>query len=204
AALERWVAFVRHLEPLRASGMTEARADLLDGLVPADLASLAFDKGIAASSVAEREESQALASFDVAAHNRTIGRFTSSASKIRAELPRWIPAEILAKRTVDPNFDGGATGELKRQLSRQRGGMSVRALFEHYGHLITQLAPCVLMSPESVARFFPADTKLFDIVVFDEASQIRVADAVGAMGRGQSVVVVGDSKQMPPTSFAEV
>jgi hypothetical protein len=59
------------------------------------------------------------------------------------------------------------------------------------------------MSPESVARFFPAKPGLFDVVVFDEASQIRVADAVGAMGRAGSVVVVGDSKQMPPTSFGE-
>jgi hypothetical protein len=95
-------------------------------------------------------------------------------------------------------------GELKRQLARQRGGMSVRALFESYGELIIQIAPCVLMSPESVARFLPAKAKTFDIVVFDEASQIRVADSVGAMGRAASVIVVGDSKQMPPTSFAEV
>src|SRR5690606_31037645 len=99
---------------------------------------------------------------------------------------------------------GGQLGELKRQLNRQRGGMSVRALFTNYGELITQIAPCVLMSPESVSRFFPAAAGMFDIVVFDEASQIRVADAVGAMGRARSVVVVGDSKQMPPSSFAEV
>jgi len=59
------------------------------------------------------------------------------------------------------------------------------------------------MSADSVARFFPAKRDLFDIVVFDEASQIRVTDVVGAMGRAKSVVVVGDSKQMPPTSFAE-
>ena len=63
--------------------------------------------------------------------------------------------------------------------------------------------PCVLVSPDSVARFFPAAAGLFDLVVFDEASQIRVADAVGALGRARAVVVVGDSKQMPPTSFAE-
>jgi hypothetical protein len=59
------------------------------------------------------------------------------------------------------------------------------------------------VSPESLARFFPATADLFDIVVFDEASQVRVADAIGAMGRAGSVVVVGDSKQMPPTSVAE-
>lgn len=202
--LDRWVAFRQHLEPLIRFGMTAAHDTLLTGALPADLASLSLDKGIAQASIAERADSQAMAAFDVPAHNRTIGRFTSSAAAIRDALPRWIPAEIIAKRRIDPAYEGGMMGELRRQLARQRGGMTVRALFENYGDLITQIAPCVLMSPESVARFFPARAKMFDIVVFDEASQIRVADAVGAMGRGMSVVVVGDSKQMPPSSFAEV
>lgn len=77
----------------------------------------------------------------------------------------------------------GQIGGLRRQLDRKRGGMSVRALMENYGELITQILPCTLMSPDSVARFFPARPDLFDVVVFDEASQIRVADAIGAMGR---------------------
>lgn len=202
--LERWLGLVRHVEPLRAHRLDQARADVLAGRVPADDASLAFDKGVAAVSIREREDATALGDFDMAAHNRTIERFTTSAEAIRSELPRAIPADILDLRRFDPNYEGGEMGALKRQLSRQRGGMSVRALFENYGSLITQITPCVLMSPESVARFFPAHSSTFDIVVFDEASQIRVADAVGAMGRGKSVVVVGDSKQMPPTSFAEV
>lgn len=202
--LDRWVSFRRHLEPLMRFEMTAAHEALLTGAIPADLASIAFDKGIAQASIQERADSQAMSAFDVVAHNRTIERFTSSAAAIRNELPRWIPAEIISKRRVDPSYEGGMMGELKRQLARQRGGMSVRALFENYGELITQIAPCVLMSPESVARFLPAKAKMFDIVVFDEASQIRVADAVGAMGRATSVIVVGDSKQMPPTSFAEV
>jgi superfamily I DNA and/or RNA helicase len=94
-------------------------------------------------------------------------------------------------------------GLLRRQLERQWGGMSVRTLLDTFGELITQILPITLMSPESMARFFPAKSGLFDVVVFDEASQIRVADAAGAMGRAGSVVVVGDSKQMPPTSFGE-
>jgi hypothetical protein len=81
--------------------------------------------------------------------------------------------------------------------------MKVRELMTTYGDLITRVLPCVLVSPDSLARFFPASADLFDIVVFDEASQVRVADAIGAMGRARSVVVVGDSKQMPPTSFAD-
>jgi len=68
--------------------------------------------------------------------------------------------------------------------------MKVRELISTFGDLITGVLPCVLVSPDSLARFFPATTGLFDIVVFDEASQVRVADAIGAMGRARSVVVV--------------
>lgn len=203
-ALERWIDFARALEPLRTHGLAEAHAALMTGEIPADLAVLAFDKGIAAASIDERATTQALTDFDAPAQGSTIRRFTTSAASIRNHLPQWLPAQILSRRRIDAAYDGGQLGELKRQLSRQRGGMSVRALFEHYADLITDIAPCVLMSPESVSRFFRATARMFDIVVFDEASQIRVADAIGAMGRGVSVVVVGDSKQMPPTSFAEV
>lgn len=202
--LGRWIDLLRHVELLRRLGMNEAREAILSGRVRADDAALAFDKGVASASLGEREDATALSDFDPAAHNRTIGRFAASSAAIRGELPRALPADILSQRRFDPKFDGGDMGALKRQLSRQRGGDSVRALMDKYGDLITQITPCMLMSPESVARFFPARAGMFDVVVFDEASQIRVADAVGAMGRARSVVVVGDSKQMPPSTFAEV
>ncbi|WBM80908.1 DUF3320 domain-containing protein [Cryobacterium breve] len=201
--LERWLALVRHLEPLRRHGLADARSALLAGSIPAEDAALAFDKGLALASIAEREDATALGDFNLVAHSKTITRFTASTRAVRGELPRAIPAEVLGLRRFDTNLASGQVGGLRRQLDRQRGGMSVRALLENYGDLITQVMPCTLMSPESVARFFPAHAALFDIVVFDEASQIRVADAIGAMGRAASVVVVGDSKQMPPTSFAE-
>lgn len=202
--LSRWLDLIRHVEILRRHGLHEAREAILTGRAGAADASLAFDKGLAVASVHERADATALSDFDPGAHNRTIDRFARSSAAIRNELPRAIPADILEQRRFNPNYDGGDMGALKRQLARQRGGDSVRALMEKYGELITQITPCMLMSPESVARFFPARAGTFDIVVFDEASQIRVADAVGAMGRARSVVVVGDSKQMPPSTFAEV
>ncbi|QZY51764.1 DUF3320 domain-containing protein [Leucobacter tenebrionis] len=202
-SLQRWLDFLQQLEPIRQEGLSEAHEILKTGMMSADDAALAFDRGLAASTIEEREEAEGLTAFDAASHNRSITRFTRSSSAIREELPRWIPQQIVAQRRVDPRYNGGAMGELKRQLGRKRGGMSIRALFEHFESIILQISPCVLMSPESVARFFPAKSDMFDIVVFDEASQIRVADSVGAMGRGRSVVVVGDSRQMPPTNFAE-
>ncbi|MCS5733770.1 DUF4011 domain-containing protein [Herbiconiux daphne] len=202
-SLDRWLAFTRALEPLRRRGMTDAVKALETGELTADDARLSFEKGLAAASVDEREQTTALADFDPTAHNRSIERFTTSALAIRAELPNAIPAHVLALRRFDSSAPAGQVGLLRRQLERQRGGMSVRTLLDTFGELITQVLPITLMSPESVARFFPAKPGLFDMVVFDEASQIRVADAVGAMGRADSVVVVGDSKQMPPTSFGE-
>lgn len=203
ASIERWVDLVTHVEPLRNIGMDLVRVDVLKGAVPAEDAMLAFEHGAAIASVKERLEASALGDFDVAAHNKTVQRFATSASAIRTELHRSIPAALLESRKFDAAAESGQVGGLRRQLDRKRGGMSVRTLMENYGELITQILPCTLMSPDSVARFFPARPDIFDIVVFDEASQIRVADAIGAMGRAKSVVVVGDSKQMPPTSFAE-
>jgi hypothetical protein len=203
SSIEQWVNLLRHVEPLRGVGMNQARIDILKGRVVADDAALAFDRGTAMASVAERLVASALGDFDVAAHNKTITRFTASTQALREELHRAIPAQLVKQRRFDADAASGQVGGLRRQLERKRGGMTVRALIDNFGDLITQILPCTLMSPDSVARFFPARPGVFDIVVFDEASQIRVADAVGAIGRANSVVVVGDSKQMPPTSFAE-
>ena len=77
----------------------------------------------------------------------------------------------------------------------------MRALVSSYGEVISAITPCVLVSPDSLARFIAPGAMEFDLVVFDEASQITVPDAIGALGRAAACVVAGDSKQMPPYSF---
>ncbi|MFJ2509341.1 DUF4011 domain-containing protein [Arthrobacter citreus] len=201
-SLRRRIRFLAALEPLRAVGLTEARAQLLLGQVDAEDAVAAFELGLAVASRRERAAATGLREFEPRRHEKAIERFLTRSAAVRAQLRDAIPAEVLAARPFNPRSDAGQMGKLHRQLSLKRG-MRVRPLMEAFGELIVQITPCVLVSPDSVARFFPARSDLFDLVVFDEASQIRVADAVGAMGRGRSVVVVGDSKQMPPTSVAE-
>src|SRR3712207_1054547 len=141
--------------------------------------------------------------FDAEAHEKAIHRFTAASRAVREHLTSALPAKVLDGRPFDALSGSGQVGALQRELAKQRRGLGVRALLTKYGELITTVMPCVLVSPDSVARFFPALAGQFDLVVFDEASQIRVADAVGALGRARAAVVVGDSKQMPPTSFAE-
>ncbi|MEO0479414.1 MAG: AAA domain-containing protein, partial [Planctomycetota bacterium] len=92
-------------------------------------------------------------------------------------------------------------GLLKRELRKKRRHLPVRKLLDQTQHLTPRLKPCFLMSPLSVAQYLDAGDSPFDLVVFDEASQIAPWDAVGAIARGSHCVVVGDSRQLPPTSF---
>ena len=157
------------------------------------------DSAAAQAALKERARATGLDAFDAAAHNQLIERYRGILQELRAALTPELLDVVLAHR--DQVLQGAAARAeaLRNELNRRRSVMSVRELIRTYGDLITALTPCLLVSPDSVARFFPADRRYVDIVVFDEASQIRVADAVGAMGRGRSVVVVGDPKQMPPT-----
>src|SRR6201999_787194 len=91
-------------------------------------------------------------------------------------------------------------GTLKYQLQLQRPSMPIRRLASEMGDAFTRLAPCMLMSPLSIAQYLPADQALFDLVIFDEASQITPWDAIGAMARGKQVIIAGDPKQMPPSN----
>jgi very-short-patch-repair endonuclease len=89
---------------------------------------------------------------------------------------------------------------LNKELGKKRRHIPVRELIKQIPDVITGLKPCMLMSPLSVAQYLDPESK-FDVVIFDEASQIPVWDAIGALARGEQSIVVGDNKQMPPTSF---
>lgn len=91
---------------------------------------------------------------------------------------------------------------LNKAISSGGRGISLRSLFDRIGQYIISLCPCFLMSPMSVAQYISADIHPpFDLVIFDEASQVPTAQAIGALARATDAVIVGDSKQMPPTSF---
>lgn len=92
-------------------------------------------------------------------------------------------------------------GILKRELSKQKKIMPIRKLFTQIPTLLPRLKPCLMMSPLSVSLFLQSDSYNFDIVIFDEASQICTENAIGAIMRAKQVVIAGDTKQLPPTNF---
>lgn len=90
---------------------------------------------------------------------------------------------------------------LRKAISSGGRGLSIRTLFDQIPHVLAKLCPCFLMSPISVAQYLSADNDPFDVVIFDEASQLPTCKAVGVLARGNDAVIVGDPNQMPPTSF---
>lgn len=92
-------------------------------------------------------------------------------------------------------------GLLKREVEKKKRHIPMRELIQGLPSALKRLTPCLLMSPLSIAQYLGTETAQFDVVVFDEASQIPVWDAVGAIARGRQVIMVGDPKQLPPTSF---
>ncbi len=111
---------------------------------------------------------------------------------------RLIAHDLPARDEVARNSE---LGVLRHQLGLQRPSMPIRTLISKLPETFTKLAPCVLMSPLSIAQYLPAGHALFDVVLFDEASQITTWDAIGAIARGRQSIIVGDPKQLPPTNF---
>lgn len=123
------------------------------------------------------------------------------------EALRKANAEAVRARLVSASahaFDANAAGELKllrHEIGKRRAHLPIRRFLAGAPKIQRALKPCLLTSPLSAAQYLEITAEPFDIVIFDEASQISVWDAVGAIARGKNAVIVGDPKQLPPTSF---
>lgn len=145
----------------------------------------------------------AVQSFRGRIHNQTVkefqeldrNQFKIAQSRVRERVFSRIPDFNAATSTRDE------IGILKRELNKQRRLMPLRKLFNEIPNLLTTLRPCFMMSPLSVSVFLEAKSYDFDMVIFDEASQVHTEDAIGAIMRGKQLIIVGDTKQLPPTNF---
>ena len=204
AQLTRWVTLIAQAQPFVDSGLLEARTSILSGEINYINAPNAFLKGyydaLGKNLVVER----GFNTFEAMTINSHVKNLDEAHAEIRDRLPRITGAALLARRGFDTSMKVGAIGDLVSALKQPKNRTPIRTLLARNWGVVTKVTPCVLASPDSCVRFLDPDLPPFDIVVFDEASQIRVAHAIGAIGRAKAVIVVGDSKQMPPTSVAQV
>lgn len=137
------------------------------------------------------------------AHDERIRRFVSSDEKQLLIAQERIKQKVI-NNIPDANRVLAANDELsilQREIGKKRKIMPLRKLFKSIPNLLLRLKPCMMMSPLSVAYFLEAQSYEFDMIIFDEASQIFPQDAIGSIFRGKQVIIAGDSKQLPPTNF---
>ena len=146
-------------------------------------------------------QSTLLSELSRVAHDKTVERFCEK-DKLQFEINKaLINAKLSANRPdLDLVASKSSVAVLLREGEKKRKQKSIRTLIAEIPKLVQTLKPCFLMSPLSVSTFLSPEIE-FDLVVFDEASQIFPQDAIGAIYRGKQLIVVGDSMQMPPSNF---
>lgn len=144
----------------------------------------------------------AIGAFDKSSHEdlmqtyRTLDRRQLEINRHKVAMKHW---EMIPRSSE--KF--GQMNILQREMNKKRNLLPIRQLMSQAGEAIKQIKPVFMMGPMSVASFLPPEVNEFDLVIFDEASQVKPVDAFGAILRGKQVVVIGDTKQLPPTSFFE-
>lgn len=201
--LNAWCAWRKVSHQAMALGLSPIVAGLTDGMLQPSRVRRSFETNYCRwwlNAVIDSE--QVIRSFVSAEHERRISDFRALDKRfieltkawLRANLCKGLPAPDDVKRSSEWGF-------LKHEITKKRAHKPLRELMSNIPTALTKLTPCLLMSPLSIAQYLAADAEPFDVVVFDEASQIPVWDAIGAIARGKQVVMVGDPKQLPPTNF---
>ncbi|MBX3426900.1 MAG: DUF3320 domain-containing protein [Pirellulales bacterium] len=195
-----WVAIKKRSEQLGLGTFVEAlQTGQLTAAAAAAQFQLAYARWWLPAVVDKREPLRAFQKF---LQEDAIEDFCSLDDQARrAAAPRARHAVVHGLPPTDQVPRKSELGLLRHQMGLKRPSKSIREVIGGMPDTFGKLAPCLLMSPLSIAQYLPADQALFDVVVFDEASQIATWDAIGAIARGKQTIIVGDPKQLPPTNF---
>ena len=191
-----WKSYENILDAAKLPSLLDELEELF---IPIEKTDLAIRRGIADASIRERISMSQLEDFTHEIKDRQLTDLADTMHQLREEATKALPAQLIRRRPYQSGRLEGQVAQLRRMLDAQRNARSFRSLFSEFGQEILTIAPCVFVSPASLATYIEPGAQTFDIVVFDEASQITVDQAMGALGRAHSAVIVGDSKQMPPT-----
>ena len=201
--LKEWITFVSIEKEAEAAGLGGVTA-CYRGDAEHDMVYPAYQKALLFALISDAiDVSSTLNSFSGAVFNEKIEQYKRADREWTALSQQEVYCRLAAKV---PNFTREAAqsselGILQRCIKSGGRGTSIRRLFDQIPNLLPRLCPCMLMSPISAAQYLDPKREPFDIVIFDEASQLPTCKAVGVLARGRNAVIVGDPKQMPPTTF---
>jgi superfamily II DNA or RNA helicase/very-short-patch-repair endonuclease len=202
-ALQRRVQFASQLDTVRDTICADYIDRFLTGDYSPDHLVAAFEKRFYTKWLNTIYEQTDLGSFNADEMERYLEEFRRLDQE-QQELAKVEVQHEVTKHRPSLSLEHASSSEqvlVRRETEKQRRHKPLRELFDEAGSFITQLTPCFMMSPLSVAQYLKADSIHFDTVVFDEASQIMPQDAVSSLIRADQAIIAGDTKQLPPTSF---
>jgi hypothetical protein len=204
AMMRDWFHWCEYSEELKVHGLT-AVVDALEreNQQPKQLTDRFFKAFFLTKAREKAAASEQLRTFEGMLFDEQVQQYKHFTEEFQMLSQKELYARLAASipRIADNLDNSSEIGLLNRNISNGGRGLSLRDLFDQIPKLMPRLCPCMLMSPMSVAQYLDLSQEKFDLVVFDEASQMPTCEAVGAIARGKALVVVGDPKQMPPTSF---
>ena len=204
SSLKNWIVVQQKAYQLKELGIDCVNAAWKQDLVDSSSVMRAFECNLYYGLVLKTvREDVRLKEFQGRQYEDMIAKYTELIEKFR----RLTIQELVAKLSANVPITGTSSaasseiGILKKAIKSNGRMLSIRKLFDDIPTLLRRLCPCMLMSPISVAQYIDPSFPKFDLVIFDEASQLPTSEAVGTIARGENVVIVGDPKQLPPTSF---
>jgi len=208
ASLVPWSKFQAAKEDATKAGLAEVLARAEQGkLKPASLVrafEYVFYRSLARGVLTDHKE---LARFTGAGHERLRAEFAELDKELIGLNGAMYAAKVDRAKKPLPGVGAGRAGDLTemalltKEANKQKRHVPIRQLLKRAGKSLQELKPCFMMGPLSVAQYLEQGYLKFDLVVMDEASQLRPEDALGAIARGNQLIVVGDPKQLPPTNF---
>ena len=202
--LESWVDFARARNVCKENGISALIELALRNQMPTEIIEKVFKKRFERLWIDyAMTKLPAVEGFRTRRHKEMIEEFRQLDVE-QLKIAQFRVREKLLARIPDSNSFTSSNDELgilKHELNKQRKIMPVRKLFDRIPNLLPCLKPCLMMSPLSVSQYLQTENYIFDLVIFDEASQVRTENAIGAISRAKQVIIAGDIHQLPPTNF---
>ena len=202
--LPAWCLYKATAQQLENSGLKFITDAMENGKISGNAILSSFRKNVYRNFIQTNiPADEDLASFSASVQEATGAAFAQLLEEF-SSLTRTHLKETLISRLPEQETEGPLALEMmafNRAIKGNMRGFKLRDLFTEIPQLMRVIAPCMLMSPATVSQYLPADAELFDTVIFDEASQMPTCEAVPSLARAKSAIIVGDPKQMPPTTF---
>jgi hypothetical protein len=202
-ALENWVEFTQHLNDIGETIAAEYVSTFLDGEYEPESLVPAFEKRFFTLWLNELYDDSVLGAFNADTFSKYLADFRRLDEE-QQELAKVAVQHLVTRERPKLDLEHADSSEqviVRREIQKQRQHKPLRELFAEAGEFITTLKPCFMMSPLSVAQYLQTDAIEFDVVIFDEASQVMPEDAISSIIRAEQTIIAGDTKQLPPTRF---